>query len=297
MIEQVAKDYPVQAACQALGVSRSGYYAHMSKPEKPRRKGDAELKPKIRKSFEKSRGTYGTPRIRIELGREGVRCGRRRIGRLMREDGLRARNKRQWRRKGTTVTDPALAVSPNWLGQVPRPGGVNQVWVTDITYLPTRQGWHYLAVVMDLYSRRVIGWATSKSLETPVVAKALERAIALRGTSPGLIHHSDRGCQYASRAYRQQLTQAGITSSMSRKGNCYDNAAMESFFATLKTEVFDANPVSTRREAELKVFDYVESFYNPRRLHSGLHGKSPMEFETLSNPNPNTTIPLITTVR
>ncbi len=287
----MAENYPVQAACQALGVSRSGYYADKNKPERPRRKGDTELKPKIRKSFEKSRGTYGTPRIRIELGREGVRCGRRRIGRLMRDEGLKARNKRQWRRSGTTVTDPALATAPNYLGQIPRPGAPNQAWVSDITYLPTRQGWHYLAVVMDLYSRRVVGWATSESLETPLVTKALERAIALRGTAPGLIHHSDRGCQYASRSYRASLTQAGITASMSRKGNCYDNAAMESFFATLKTEEFNLYPVSTRRKAELKVFDFVEAFYNPRRIHMSLGGKSPMEFETLSNQIPNTTNP------
>ncbi len=164
------------------------------------------------------------------------------------------------------------------------------------TYLPTRQGWHYLAVVMDLYSRRVVGWATSESLETPLVTRALERAIALRGTAPGLIHHSDRGCQYASRSYRTKLTQSGITASMSRKGNCYDNAAMESFFATLKTEVFTPYPVQTRREAELKIFDFVEAFYNPRRIHLSLGGKSPMEFETLSTPHPNTTNTLTTTV-
>jgi len=169
---------------------------------------------------------------------------------------------------------------------VPHPDKPNQVWVSDITYLPTRQGWHYLAVVMDLYSRRVIGWATSDSLETSLCTKALERAIALRGMAPGLIHHSDRGSQYASRIYRQKLANAGITSSMSRRGNCYDNAAMESFFATLKTEVLTPYPDLTRREAELKIFDYVETFYNPRRIHLSLGGKSPMEFETLSNTNP-----------
>ena len=291
----MAKRYPVEAACKATGISRSGYYAHRKKPERTMRKGDQELKPKVRQVFEKSRGTYGTPRIRIELAREGKQHGRRRIGRLMREQGLKARSKRQWRRSGTTVTDPALATSPNYLAQMPRPSGPNQVWVSDITYLSTRQGWHYLAAVMDLYSRRIVGWATSESLETTVATKALERAIALRGSAPGLIHHSDRGCQYASRTYRQQLSDASITSSMSRKGNCYDNAAMESFFATLKTEVFNPYPTLTRREAELKVFDFVESFYNPRRIHLSLGGKSPMEFELLSNPNPNTTtIPLYT---
>jgi transposase InsO family protein len=296
LIEQVAHNYPVQAACEALDISRSGYYAHKKKPGRKQRKGDQAILPKVRSAFEKSRGTYGTPRIRIELAREGVRCGRRRIGRLMRQQGLKARNKRQWRRSGTTVTDPALATAPNHLAEIPRPDRPNQVWVNDITYLPTRQGWHYLAVVMDLFSRRVVGWATSESLETPLVTKALERAIALRGTAPGLIHHSDRGCQYASRSYRTKLNQSGITASMSRKGNCYDTAAMESFFATLKTEVFDPYPVRTRREAELKVFDFVEGFYNPRRIHLSLGGKSPMEFETLSTPHPNTTNTLTTTV-
>lgn len=286
----------MQAACEALEISRSGYYAHKTKPRRKRRKGDDVITPKVQKAFERSRGTYGTPRIRIELAREGVRCGRRRIGRLMREKGLKARNKRQWRRAGTTVTDPALATAPNHLAEIPKPDRPNQVWVSDITYLPTRQGWHYLAVTMDLYSRRVVGWATSDSLETPLVAKALERAIALRGTAPGLIHHSDRGCQYASRTYRQSLTQAGITCSMSRKGNCYDNAAAESLFATIKTEEFDPYPLQTRREAELRMFDYIEGFYNPRRIHSSLGGKSPVEFETLSTPHPNTTNTLTTTV-
>ncbi len=285
MIEKVAKDYPIEAACKTLGVSRSGYYAHRKKPQRPLRKGDAELRPMVRQSFEKSRGTYGTTRIRIDLAREGKRHGRRRIGRLMRDQDLRARNKRQWRRSGTTVTDPALATAPNHLAEIPHPNKPNQVWVSDITYLPTRQGWHYLAAVMDLYSRRIIGWATSDSLETTVVSKALERAIVLRGTAPGLIHHSDRGCQYASRIYRQTLAEADITASMSRKGNCYDNAAMESFFATLKTEEFDPYPTTTRREAELKVFDFVETFYNPRRIHMSLGGKSPMEYETLSKTN------------
>lgn len=292
----MAENYPIEATCKATGISRSGYYAHKKKPERSLRKGDQELRPKVRQMFEKSRGTYGTPRIRMELAREGKQHGRRRIGRLMREQGLKARSKRQWRRSGTTVTDPALATSPNYLTQMPRPSGPNQVWVSDITYLPTRQGWHYLAVVMDLYSRRVVGWATADNMETTLVAKALERAITLRGAAAGLIHHSDRGCQYASRSYRQRLAQHGITSSMSRKGNCYDNAAMESFFATLKTEVFTPYPTLTRRETEMKIFDYVETFYNPRRIHLGLGGRSPMEFEALSNTNSNTTKTLIGTV-
>jgi transposase InsO family protein len=196
----------------------------------------------------------------------------------MREDGLRAKTKGKWRPR-TTQSDPKLATAPNWLGEVPHPSAINQVWVSDITYLQTDAGWHYLASVMDLCSRRIVGWAIGDSLETTLVSKALERALALRGTTPGLIHHSDRGCQYASRYYRQSLANSGITASMSRKGNCYDNAAMESFWATLKTEGFNEKELKTRRETELMVFDYVEAFYNPRRLHTGIGGMSPMEFE------------------
>ncbi|MGI8908807.1 MAG: IS3 family transposase [Candidatus Sumerlaeaceae bacterium] len=158
---------------------------------------------------------------------------------------------------------------------------------TLFTYLPTRKGWHYLAIIMDLFSRRVVGWATGSSLETTLVTKTLERAIAMRGSSPGLIHHSDRGCQYASRDYRSALNSAGITSSMSRKGNCYDNATMESFFATLKTEVFERKVAQTRRQAELLVFDYIETFYNPKRIHTSLGGKPPLEFEVHHQPHSN----------
>jgi transposase InsO family protein len=277
----MAKHFPTQPVCQALQVSRSGFYAHRTKPERPRRKRDAELKPKIQKAFEQSRHTYGSPRILIELQREGERCGRNRVARLMGMLGLRAITKRRFKPCTTTQSDPKLAVSPNWLKQIPRPNAPDQVWISDITYLPTREGWHYLAVTMDLFSRRVVGWATGSSLETTLVAKALERAIAMRGKPPGLIHHSDRGCQYASREYRNALNAAGITSSMSRKGNCYDNATMESFFATLKTEVFNRHIAQTRHQAQLLVFDYIETFYNPKRIHTSLGGKSPLEFEML----------------
>jgi len=204
--------------------------------------------------------------------------GKNRVARLMREDNLRAKSKRRYRPR-TTQADPRLAAAPNLLAEIPKPGAPNQVWVSDITYLPTEEGWHFLAVVVDLFSRRVVGWATAPTLETPLVAKALERAIRLRGCSPGLIHHSDRGCQYASRFYRAALNAAGITQSMSRSGNCYDNASAESFFATLKTEALDHTITYSRREAELMVFDYIETFYNPRRLHSSLGYRSPLEHE------------------
>lgn len=282
----MADRFPVERMCTTLGVSRSGYYAFLNKPPGTRRIRDEQLKPRIRHSFDRSRASYGSPRIMMELRREGERCGKNRVARLMREEGLRAKCKRRWRPR-TTQSDSSLAASPNLLAEVPKPGGPDQVWVSDITYLPTGEGFHYLAVTMDLYSRRVVGWSTAPTLETPLIAKALDRAIALRGKPAGLIHHSDRGCQYASRSYRQSLESAGITSSMSRKGNCYDNATMESFFATLKTEVFDRKIADSRRQAELLVFDYIETFYNPRRLHSCLGYKSPVEFETQHHQQPN----------
>lgn len=282
---QMAGRFPIQKMSRALGVSRSGYYAHALKPARARRVRDEQLKPKIRRAFVHNKGNYGSPRIAIEMRREGERCGKNRVARLMREQGLRAKCKRRWRPR-TTQTDPALAVAPNLLAEVPKPAAPDQVWVSDITCLPTREGWHYLAVTMDLFSRRVLGWATARTLHTPLVSKALERAIALRGRAPGLIHHSDRGCQYASSRYRQDLRSAGITASMSRKGNCYDNAAIESFFATLKTEALKPAIADSRRHAELMVFDYIETFYNPRRIHSGIGCKSPMEFEANHQPKP-----------
>ncbi len=239
---------------------------------------DEQLKPKIRRAFERNRGNYGSPRIMLQLRHEDERCGKNRVARLMTTMGLRAKAKQRYKPR-TTRQDPKLAAAPNLLAQIPKPAAPDQVWVSDITYLPTREGWHYLAVVMDLCSRRVVGWCAAPTLETPLVLKALDRAITLRGRPPGLIHHSDRGCQYASHAYRHQLATSHITASMSRTGNCYDNATMESFFATLKTEVFDRTTPDTRRQAELMVFDYIETFYNTRRMHSSLGYKSPLEYE------------------
>jgi putative transposase len=279
MIEQMARRFSVERLCKVLGVSRSGYYAHRKRGPSAHQQRDEQLKPKIQQAFASSKRRYGSPRIMRQLQRDGERCGRNRVARLMREMGLRARCKRRWRPR-TTHSDPKLAVAPNLLAQVPKPGGSDQIWVSDITYLPTGEGWHYLAVTMDLFTRRIVGWATGPTLETPLVTKALDRAIGLRGTPPGLIHHSDRGCQYASHVYRDMLDEAGITASMSRKANCYDNAAIESFFATLKTEVFDRTIADTRHQAELLVFEYIETFYNPRRMHSRLGYKSPIEFET-----------------
>jgi putative transposase len=275
----MACQYPVKAVCDALGVSRTGYYAHRRKPARARRRADAALAPRVRAAFEVGRHAYGSPRVWAQLRREGVRCGRNRVARLMREQGLRAVCKRRHTVPRTTDSRHSLPVAPNWLASVPKPDKPNQIWTSDITYLPTGEGWLFLAGVMDLYSRRIVGWAVAPTLHSALATKALERAITARGCHPGLIHHSDRGCQYASHDYRLALGRAAITQSMSRKGNCYDNAAMESFFATLKTETPVGQHTPTRKAAENTVFDYIETFYNTRRIHTALDYKSPVEFE------------------
>lgn len=274
----MATRYPVKRACEALEVSRSGYYEHRKGQPSARRQRDEQLKPRIKAVFRRNREAYGSPRIMRELRQEGERLGKNRVARLMREEGLRAKTKRRFKPR-TTQADPRLGAAPNVLAEIPKPGAPDQVWVGDITYLPTDEGWHFLAVIMDLFSRRVIAWSTAPTLETPLVSKTLARAIALRGRQPGLIHHSDRGSQYASHAYRTALSSAGITASMSRSGNCYDNATMESFFATFKTEGYDHTLATSRRHCELMVFDYIETFYNPRRMHSSLGYLSPDEYE------------------
>ena len=274
-------DYQVEQLAQTLEVSLSGFYRHQEKAEGARAREDRELASKIKPIFGQSRRTYGSPRIRAALSRQGQRCGKNRIARLMRENGLRARQKRRFVPR-TTQSDHDLPVAPNRLAEVPTPNRPDQVWVVDITYIPTVEGWIYLAVVLDACSRKVVGWAVAPSLETSLVTEALKRARRHRFPSPGLLHHSDRGSQYASSAYRALLATFQITASMSRTGNPYDNALAESFFATLKTECFEQTP-ATRAEARLKLFDYIETFYNPRRLHSALGYKSPVEFENQFN--------------
>jgi transposase InsO family protein len=267
-------------ACAALGVSRSGYYAHRRKPQARRRAEDAELGPKVREAFVASRGNYGSPRLVHALRRQGLRLGKTRIRRLMCEQGCQVPRKRRFVPR-TTVADENSPVAPNQLLEHPATSRIDEAWVTDITYLPTSEGWLYLAAEMDLHSRRILGWSTGTSLATELVEQALERAIRDR---PGaslcdLIHHSDRGCQYTSAAFRGHLSLRGITPSMSRRGNCYDNAAMESFWATLKTECFRNMIPATRAQARAMLFDYIETFYNPVRLHSSLGFQSPVEFE------------------
>jgi putative transposase len=270
-------EYQVEELAQTLEVTSSGFYAHQHKPQRPRRQQDQKLVEKIKPIFQQSRRTYGSPRLCAALRQAGERCGKNRVARLLRQNHLQARQKRRFVPR-TTQSNHDLPVAPNWLAQVSSPARPDQVWVVDITYLATGEGWIYLAVILDACSRKIVGWAMSLSLETTLVTEALMRAQRERRPQPGLLHHSDRGVQYASSAYRALLANFKITPSMSRPANPYDNALAESFMATFKTECFDVLP-PTRAQARLKVFDYLETFYNPKRLHSALGYKSPVEFE------------------
>jgi transposase InsO family protein len=274
-------EYQVQEMAQALEVSPSGFYAHQHKRQGRRARQDQELTEKIKQAFQASRGTYGSPRIQASLQRQGQQCGKNRVARLMRKNHLRARQKRRFAMR-TTQSDHAWPIAPNRLARRPKASRPNQIWVVDITYLQTQEGWIYLAIVLDAFSRKVVGWAMALSLETSLVTEALRRAQKERRPPPGLLHHSDRGIQYASSAYRALLANYQIIPSMSRPANPYDNALAESFMASFKTECFDQMP-ATWKEAKFKTFDYIETFYNPKRLHSALGYQSPVEFENQFN--------------
>lgn len=274
-------DYQVEELAHALEVSPSGFYAHQRKPAGVRAQQDHRLLEKIQPIFQQSRHTYGSPRVCAALRRGGERCGKNRVARLMRQAHLRARQKRRFVPR-TTQSQHDGPIAPNWLAKVPAPDRPDQIWVADITYIATAEGWTYLAVILDACSRKVVGWAMAASLESSLVTEALKRAQQCRHPSSGLLHHSDRGVQYASSAYRALLATYQITPSMSRPANPYDNALAESFIASFKTECLDQTP-RCRAEAHLKVFDYIETFYNPKRLHSALGYKSPVEFESQFN--------------
>lgn len=278
-MEQDAAKYSRVELCQVLGVSRSGWYHHQSKANSARRKEDEMLSEKIVRIFQESRRTYGWRRIGKMLAREGIRCGKERILRLMKQKGLRPIQKRRRRPKTTQSRhDQPIAVNRlKGLGELP--GGPNQIWCGDITYIPTlEQGWLYLAGQLDLKTRRCTGWKLDDSLESKLVIEAFQRAVKLWQVAPQ-IYHSDRGVQYASGDFRHLLESHRVDASMSAKGNCYDNAAMESFWATLKTECFADQIPRNREHAQALLFDYIETFYNPKRLHSSLGYQSPLEFE------------------
>ena len=286
-METMKEEFSIPEMAEALEVSKSGFHAHLHKAERPRRQRDAELRPLLRRVFEQSPRTYGCPRFQLDLRDAGQRCGKNRINRLMREQGLRARQKRRFRPR-TTDSRHGHRIAENWLAKVPAPDRPGMIWQSDFTYLETCEGWLYLAFTLDACSRRCLAHHCREDMSAELTLDHLgRRRTASSVRSAGLIHHSDRGVQYACGAFRQQLQTHGVTASMSRPGNPYDNALAESFVATLKTECFgEANP-ATKAAARLMAFDYIESFYNRRRRHSSLGYQSPADFErSLFPPNP-----------
>lgn len=276
--------YPVRFVCAALQVTASGYYRRRRQPCSRRTEEDEVLKSQIASAHRKGRGTYGAPRIVHELRDQGLRISRRRCARLMREKGLRGTKKNRGRPR-TTDSRHGRAVPANHLATRPPPTRPNQVWVTDITYVKTAEGWLFLAAVLDLWSRRIVGWATAPSLHATLTLAALRHALRERQPVEALLHHSDRGSQYVDANYVQLLEAYSIQRSMSRAGNCYDNATMESFWSTLKSDTqLDRIESPSRSAAELAVFDYIETFYNPTRRHSSLGGVSPVTFEQRNKP-------------
>jgi len=272
-------EYSVRTLCELLGVSPSGYYGWRQKRPTKRQREDEALAAKIAAAHRASRKTYGAPRIVEDLREEGIRTSKRRCTRLMRAQGLRGKKKNR-RRPRTTDSSHAQPVAANVIAERPEPTGPNQAWRTDITYLKTAEGWLFLAAILDAWSRRVVGWACAPTLHASLALAALRDALQRRQPAKGLLHHSDRGCQYVDADYVALLDAAGLVRSMSRSGNCYDNAAMESFWSSFKSDTgLDETVLSTRREAELAVFDYIETFYNPRRRHSSLGYLSPVAFE------------------
>ena len=259
---------PVARACRFLRVSQSGYFAFFSRGPSKRQRDDMVLLAHVREAFRLSHGTYGSPRMRMELKEQGLCAGRRRIARLMRENGLKGRQPRRWR--CTTDSHHSFAVAPNLLERDFTASAPNEKWVADISSIWTQEGWLYLAVVIDLYARRVVGWSTGDRLHRDLAIRALNMALIRRQPSPGLIHHSDRGSQYASWEYQKTLKAHGALISMSGKGNCYDNAAMESFFKTIKSELVWRTRFLSRRQANDMIGKYIEGFYNPQRRHSTL---------------------------
>jgi putative transposase len=270
-------EFRVQRMCRVLGVGRSGYYAWCSRSASQRIQADEVLLVKIQQEYQISRGTYGSPRIHAALQKQGVKCSQKRVARLMRLHKIIGR-KRQKRRPVTTQRDPGAIPAPNLLNQEFYAAAPDQKWVSDITYIETAEGWLYLASILDLFSRRVVGWAMADHLAASLVEDALKMALQQRQPEAGLLHHSDQGRQYTSVAYQSRLANAHCQVSMSRTGNCYDNAAMESFFGTLKTECA-SQPFATRAQARTAIFEFIEAWYNRQRLHSSLDYLSPMEFE------------------
>jgi len=272
-------EHSLRLLCAVLGASRSGYYRWRDRRPSARKRRDADLSAQIAAAHRKGRGAYGAPRIVKELRDQGTPISQRRCARLMREMGLKGK-KRHRRKPRTTDSRHGKPVAENLLAKRPAPTGPNQTWITDITHLRTGEGWMFVAAIIDLWSRRVVGWAWAATLQACLVLAALQDALQRRRPPPGLVHHSDRGSQYVDADYLKALASAGFERSMSRTGNCFDNAAMESFWSSYKTESdLEERIPATRREAALATFDYIETFYNPTRRHSSLGYLSPAAFE------------------
>jgi putative transposase len=269
--------YPLLVLCSVLGVSRSGYYAWWRRPVSSREREDARLATEIAATHRRSRRTYGSPRVHRDLKARGIHVGKKRVERLMRQEGLVAKRRRRFRK--TTDSKHPFPIAPNILERKFEAKLPNETWVTDVTYVWTLEGWLYLAVILDLCSRRVVGWAGSANNDRALALEALNAAVADRKPSPGLLHHSDRGSPYASDDYRQNLVTHGFVASMSRKGDCWDNAVAESFFATIKGELIDHEVYATRAAAKASIADYIDNFYNTERRHSSTGYVSPIEFE------------------
>jgi transposase InsO family protein len=276
-IDAKKAEFPINRMCKVLGVSQSGFHAWKDRPACHRQRQDMVLLAHMRSAFALSNGTYGSPRMTRELRDDGHPVGRRRTARLMRENGLVARQKRRFKR--TTDSEHSWPVAPNLLDQVFEAEAPDQKWGVDISYIWTKEGWLYLAIVLDLFSCRVVGWTTSDRLHRALALSALRKALAMRQPAAGLIHHSDRGSQYCAVDYQGELRKNGIRISMSGKGNCYDNAMVETFFKTLKSELVWRASFQTRQDAEQAIARYIDGFYNPVRRHSALDYQSPVQFE------------------
>ena len=269
--------FPISLMCRTLEVGSSGFYAWLNRPESPRSQQNRRLLLEIKVAHQKSRKTYGSPRIHAELNANGQVCGRHRVSRLMRQHGIVSKHKRKFR--VTTNSSHSYPVAENLLQRRFDVSGPGQRWVSDITYIPTREGWLYLAATLDLFHRKVIGWAMDRGITRQLAIDALKMAIKNGCLKSGLIHHSDRGVQYASNDFQALLRANAIQCSMSRKGDCWDNAVAESFFHTLKVELIHGNFYNTRQSAKAAIFEYIEVFYNRQRRHSYLGYQSPVDFE------------------
>ena len=276
-IECNKNNFDISIICPLLGVKRSSYYAWKKRPESLRKKENMDLIKKIEIIHKKNNEIYGSPRIHSELKDQGIKCGKNRIAKLMKENGIFSKIKKKFRHKSKQSND--LNACENIVNREFNISMPNKVWVSDITYIPTKEGWLYLCIILDLYSRKIVGWSMSKNMKKELVLKALQMALINRKPTDSLIFHSDRGVQYTCGLFKEALNKNQINQSMSRKGNCWDNACAETFFHTLKTELVKHKNYSSRNDAELSIFEYIEIFYNRNRKHSYLGYKSPVKFE------------------